>query len=667
MLAGFAVVVSLMLMVGSFAAWRLRSDNQHLARLASVVVPSTRAVGDINALMNKYRKDQLHYIVARPSDRPLSAPGSIDGDLAGDLTLMTTYLQTYQTRGLVEDVLDQRLLDRFREAFTRYVSITAAFRQLADRGQLLRAGEVVGDGAGDAQWNRLKVIITNWNDHQIEVAKAQANASSSSYRVSLVLILSTLIAACAAAAGVAVVMARRTTRSVREVGAAAKAIAVGEIDQRVTVRSRDELGQMAEDFDAMVTYLRNTVAVAEAISQGDLDVEVKPLSDRDVLGNALALMTSSLSAQARRDTFSTQLVEAMETADDEPAAFHVVERAMVEVDPTAPMELLLSDSSRAHLERAVTSPTGGAAGCPVESPFSCVAVRRGNPAVFETSEALNACPMLRGRPGGTCSAVCVPISFMGRALGVLHTIGPEGAPPNSRQIAQLTALATQAGTRIGTVRAFERTQLQAETDQLTGLNNRRTIERSARELIKQRTPFAFALGDLDHFKLLNDKHGHEAGDHALQRFSHTALESVRDADIVGRWGGEEFVIIFPGLDQLDARSVIERLHQTLSAYNGPHARFTVSFGVTDSSHADTIQGLLQIADAALYAAKENGRNQTQLGTTLADALAGHTHTSTTDPQPAETPNTEPPAIRLNPIRLHHALADDESPDLSHAR
>src|SRR5207249_5199383 len=143
------------------------------------------------------------------------------------------------------------------------------------------------------------------------------------------------------------------------------------------------------------------------------------------------------------------LVEALEMADEEQSTYEVVERAMVEVSEQTPMELLISDSSRAHLERVATSPTAGAPSCPVESPFSCVAVRRGNPVVFDSSESLNACPKLRDRPDGECSAVCVPVSFMGRALGVLHTTGEVGKPLAPEQVAQLTTLATQAGARIG--------------------------------------------------------------------------------------------------------------------------------------------------------------------------------------------------------------------------
>src|SRR5947208_16803125 len=108
LLAAFGLVVALMLAVGLFAVSRLHSDNRHLSQLARVVVPSTRAVGDINALMNKYRKDQLHYIGAKPADRPLGVDGSIAGDLADDRALMRRSLHDYRATHLVEDRADRR-------------------------------------------------------------------------------------------------------------------------------------------------------------------------------------------------------------------------------------------------------------------------------------------------------------------------------------------------------------------------------------------------------------------------------------------------------------------------------------------------------------------------------------------------------------------------------
>jgi diguanylate cyclase (GGDEF)-like protein len=278
------------------------------------------------------------------------------------------------------------------------------------------------------------------------------------------------------------------------------------------------------------------------------------------------------------------------------------------------MELLLSDSSRTNLRRVASNPQLPPPACPVGSPFSCVAVRRGSAVVFDSSETLNACPHLRGRPGGACSAVCVPVSFMGRSLGVLHTTGPDSTPLEPEQVERLRTLAGQAGARIGTVRAFQKTQLQASTDGLTGLVNRRTAEERVRELLRERRIFALVLADLDHFKQLNDTHGHEVGDRALRLFSQVTTVSLRDEDTIARWGGEEFVLILPELDRFQAVEVIDRLRVSLArAHPGETPRFTVSFGVTDSNEAAELDELLRIADDGLYAAKQAGRDRATIG------------------------------------------------------
>ena len=321
-----------------------------------------------------------------------------------------------------------------------------------------------------------------------------------------------------------------------------------------------------------------------------------------------------LSRQAHRDAFGSQLIEALEMVDEELGAHDVVRRAMVEISADAPTELLLADSSRANLSRVVHNPGAEPPGCSVKSPFSCLAVRRGQPVSFESSGALNACPMLRDRPAGPCSAVCVPVSFMGRALGVLHTTGPEGQVATGEQIAQLTTLATQAGARIGTVRAFEKTQLQAATDSLTGLINRRTFEARVRELIGDQRPFALVVADLDHFKRINDTHGHEAGDRALRLFAQIARQDLRDGDLLARWGGEEFVFALADIDRAAAVSVLNRIRTNLAdSFTGDAPRFTASFGVTDSSAASDIERLVQIADAGLYTSKQEGRDRVTIG------------------------------------------------------
>lgn len=185
------------------------------------------------------------------------------------------------------------------------------------------------------------------------------------------------------------------------------------------------------------------------------------------MANNLNNVIERLRAAADRDAFGTQLIEAVEMANTEVEAYDTLARAMHLISSDLPTELLLADSSHAHLQRATQHPHAGAPSCKVESPFSCMAVRRGNPVIFADSEALNACARLRGRPCGFVSAICVPVSYMGRTLGVLHAAGVAGNPSNSRQVAQFTTLGIQAGSRIGTVQAFNSTQRQASTDSLT--------------------------------------------------------------------------------------------------------------------------------------------------------------------------------------------------------
>jgi diguanylate cyclase (GGDEF)-like protein len=392
----------------------------------------------------------------------------------------------------------------------------------------------------------------------------------------------------AAALAIAVfwVIAKSIQSSIRAVGEVAQALAAGDLDNRCDAHGNDEVNGLAR----MINLLADTM-------QG---------------------MLTRLRSEAGRSSFSNQLVEALEMADSEAEADKVIARAMGSISDVHPMELLLADSSRAHLERACVHPKTGASNCTVESPYSCIAVRRGHPQIFPDADALNACPKLLGRMGGSISAACVPVNFMGRALGVLHVTGAKGKPPNPEQIAQLTALGVHAGTRIGTLRAFERSQLQASTDSLTGLTNRRAAEEVLNNLMAVDSAFAVVMADLDFFKRLNDTQGHEAGDRALKLFADTARGVVRDRDHVVRWGGEEFALLLPGANSERAMEIVGRLRAALAQAHlvSTTPIFTASFGISDSTMARDRETLIRLADEALYRSKQAGRDCS----TVADPL-----------------------------------------------
>ncbi|MEG3180949.1 sensor domain-containing diguanylate cyclase [Sphingomonas sp. LT1P40] len=158
---------------------------------------------------------------------------------------------------------------------------------------------------------------------------------------------------------------------------------------------------------------------------------------------------------------------------------------------------------------------------------------------------------------------------------------------------------------------------QAATDPMTGVLNRRAFqERLARYRDSGDGPAALALFDLDHFKRVNDSHGHEAGDSALLVFADVLRGNLRSEDVIGRLGGEEFAVLFPGRTASDALAACERVRRSLedTRIGTPPVSFTitVSTGVAPVRHGETSEAVFRQADAALYRAKALGRNRSEL-------------------------------------------------------
>lgn len=152
----------------------------------------------------------------------------------------------------------------------------------------------------------------------------------------------------------------------------------------------------------------------------------------------------------------------------------------------------------------------------------------------------------------------------------------------------------------------------AKTDQLTGLLNRIGIREPLYQGLKRwqesRVPFAFVLIDIDHFKKVNDEHGHDVGDEILKGVAKLLGENVRKTDHLARWGGEEFILVCPNTNLEQAHSVADNLRAKLAeAKVHPAIPITASFGVAAMTQAD-LDHLFKSADDALYEAKGLGRN-----------------------------------------------------------
>jgi len=157
-------------------------------------------------------------------------------------------------------------------------------------------------------------------------------------------------------------------------------------------------------------------------------------------------------------------------------------------------------------------------------------------------------------------------------------------------------------------------ELRATTDELTGVFNRRPVIAQLSEWAnRDRGNYAIALIDLDHFKSINDEYGHDCGDLILQAVATTMRNHFRDSDMVSRWGGDEFLVLIPGVRHADLVPILERLRRSIHLIEkecNDHAHtITVSIGASMGAIGQTPDECIAAADHALYRAKEEGRNK----------------------------------------------------------
>jgi diguanylate cyclase (GGDEF)-like protein len=259
---------------------------------------------------------------------------------------------------------------------------------------------------------------------------------------------------------------------------------------------------------------------------------------------------------------------------------------------------------------------------------------------------LLACAMVFGafapRPARLRLACALSLSLLAAVMALMAWLEPERYPARTELIhfvlcaialPTIAAVAGQLSAVRGHLRsrnqeladALSRIHLLATRDELTGLANRRHMrERLAAEharMKRVRSTACLCLVDLDHFKRVNDQHGHAAGDAVLRAFSEVATRIVRQSDAIARWGGEEFLWLLPDTQGRDAHSAVERLRGAFSAaplwLERPELRTTFSAGLTQWLPSEAPELALERSDSALYQAKSEGRDRSVFAATTA--------------------------------------------------
>ncbi len=213
------------------------------------------------------------------------------------------------------------------------------------------------------------------------------------------------------------------------------------------------------------------------------------------------------------------------------------------------------------------------------------------------------------------SALVVPVKRHGAVLGAftLTHVDPDHFDADLEQL--MGAIAGQAAIAVENARLFGEVQRLATTDGLTGLfNRRRFFELAQAEVDGEVRPLGAILADIDHFKAVNDTHGHATGDEVLCAVAERMLRVTGDRGVVGRYGGEEFAVLLPGVDLAGARAMAEQIRCAVGGDAVPSAsgplQVTISLGAAEiPADAADLEQLLGEADARLYEAKEAGRDR----------------------------------------------------------
>lgn len=310
-----------------------------------------------------------------------------------------------------------------------------------------------------------------------------------------------------------------------------------------------------------------------------------------------------------------EMADVLQSATDHIDANAVLKATAGDLLPDFPGALYVFNNSRDRL--VLSTHWGRGAGEPLSetiNPNACWALKRGKPHL-NRAEGEKLCCAHHAHDGWT--VLEIPMIARGEIVGLMQLFA-RGADAEARLGAVTglgSALADGMSLALANMALREKLRNQALRDPLTGLYNRRFMEDSLQRFVRladrEQREISLLMVDLDHFKRLNDEHGHAFGDQVLRETASTLLGALRETDIVCRYGGEELVVILPDCPLERAADKAEFLRLRIEGLSNTHGtEISASFGVASLPHtSQSVTDLLSAADAALYRAKQGGRNQ----------------------------------------------------------
>ncbi len=333
-----------------------------------------------------------------------------------------------------------------------------------------------------------------------------------------------------------------------------------------------------------------------------------------VLGRRAVREERRLRHDRHRREHQTAFASTLALMDSEAETNGLLKRHLERAVPGSEVHILNRDASAARLEAATPVGDGSplATALADANPRSCLAVRLGHRFEGGDEDALLSCALCSsaGRRRTTCS----PLLVSGEVIGSVLAAHDDALPAAERAV--VTESVTQAAPVLANMRNLAVAERRAATDVLTGLPNRRLAQETLKRLVAHAARTGTSLSaiavDVDHFKQVNDVHGHDVGDQVLAAVGRALAGTLRASDFVARVGGEEFIALLPDTDADGGMTAAEHLRDALRAIALPGVQRTItaSFGVaTFPDDARDPETLLKLADRALYAAKDHGRDR----------------------------------------------------------
>ncbi|HYO61490.1 MAG TPA: diguanylate cyclase [Actinomycetota bacterium] len=396
-----------------------------------------------------------------------------------------------------------------------------------------------------------------------------------------------LLLALGAVTGLAYVLARLITQPLEELSAGAAAIAEGRFDHRIQVRSRDEVGQLAEAFNDMTDTLGETVSELS--------------SSRDQLRRAIRRVGDTLrSTHDMKQMLSSVLNTTVDAIRADGAVLWMFGSTREELYPARGVNVDLDALGRVKVGEGVV-------GLVAERSVNVMLPQQAGP---------------RPTPAETLYPVtiAIPLYSQDRIMGVIAVHRNDPADHfTEEEFDYVVFLGEQAGVAVENVLLHEEAQRLSITDGLTGVWNRRYFLMQFPQALaaaqRFQRPFSVLMLDLDSFKAINDTHGHQRGDAILVEFSKRVTRVIREVDTFARYGGEEFICLLSETDLHGARTTAEKVLDAIRSepFGSPGEQpltITVSIGVASyPMHGDTYKALVAASDKALYRAKQEGRDR----------------------------------------------------------